>query len=391
MSVRRFSFRFSLCYALLMIGAGVQLPFLPLWLHAKHLGTDEIATVLAGMMVSRAIASPLVANLADRLGNRVVVVRTCAALAVCAYLLLTQMNGFAAILAAASIASFAFSAVFPLTESYSINSSAQLGLDYGRLRLWASLSFLSGSLLSGYLLTLLDPLAAIWLLVAGQVSAFMATLILPPEPRAIRPAHDHMFDGESAKKLLFGSQFTLIMISVSLGQSSHAMLNGFSSMYWTTLGISPLMIGVFWSAAVLTEVAFFAFSGRVVAFLGYERLILIGLASGVVRWMLSAFVVAPQFVIPVMMLHAVTFATLHLGTMHYIRAKVPQRLQNTAQGLYGAISGGVFMALMTRLAGHFYGSYGGRGFLFMACISGFALIHAMLVFRFIPTVQAKAA
>jgi MFS transporter, PPP family, 3-phenylpropionic acid transporter len=132
MSAARFGFRFSACYALLMIGAGVQLPFLPLWLHAKGLRASEIASVLAGMMVSRAVASPLVANLADRLGSRVVVVRTCAAAALGAVLLLTQMNGFSAILGAASAASFAFAAVFPLTESYSINSCARLSLDYGR-------------------------------------------------------------------------------------------------------------------------------------------------------------------------------------------------------------------------------------------------------------------
>jgi MFS transporter, PPP family, 3-phenylpropionic acid transporter len=251
-------------------------------------------------------------------------------------------------------------------------------------------SFLSGSLVSGFLLTWLDPLAAIWMLSAGQAFALAATFILPGEPRDTQQSLVHMPDGESTKRLPFGSQFTLVMISVSLGQSSHAMLNGFSSMYWTSLGISPLMIGLFWTAAVMAEVVFFAASGPIFNALGFERLILIGLSGGVVRWILSAFVVSPAFTIPVIMLHAITFATLHLGTMHYIRARVPQRLQNTAQGLYGAISGGIFMALSTQLAGRAYGTHGGYGFLFMACISAIALIHATTVFRFIPTTQSKA-
>jgi MFS transporter, PPP family, 3-phenylpropionic acid transporter len=47
MSARSFGLRFSACFAFLMIGAGVQLPFLPLWLQTKGLSEREIVDVLA--------------------------------------------------------------------------------------------------------------------------------------------------------------------------------------------------------------------------------------------------------------------------------------------------------------------------------------------------------
>lgn len=374
-----------------MAGAGVQLPFFPLWMQARRLDHAEIATVLATMMVSRAVASPLISNLADRFGDRLIVVRICAVLALCAYVVLSQANGFTQILTLAAVASFTFAAVFPLTESFSINSSSRLGLDYGRLRLWASVSFLAGSLSSGYLLTRFDPEAAIWMMVAGQACAVLATFVLPPDPDrgVVHPAH--MFDGESAKRLLFASQFTLVLIAVSLGQSSHAMLNGFSSVYWTKLGISPVVIGLFWMAAVLTEVVMFGFSKRFVGRLGAERLMLVGLTGGAIRWIIMSYVTDVWTTAMVQMLHAVSFAMLHLGTMHYIRATIPPRLQNTAQGLYGAISGGIFMALMTRMAGDVFEQYGGKGFLFMALVSIVALIQAVMVFQFIPTKPVSGA
>jgi MFS transporter, PPP family, 3-phenylpropionic acid transporter len=390
MGARHFSIRFSFCYALLMIGAGVQLPFLPLWMHAQGLDSGQIASILACMMISRAFASPLIAYVADRLGARVPVIRTCTTVTFCAYFLLAQMSGYISILLAACLTSLAFAAVFPLTESYSINSSAKLGLDYGRLRLWASLSFLSGGLAAGYALTFVDASSAIWMIVAGQAFALIASFILPPDPSQENHVHPEALKGESAKRLLFGSQFTLVLIAVSLGQSSHALVNGFGTVYWTDIGFSTFQVGLLWTAAILTEVLLFAFSGRIVAAVGFERLIYIGLGAGVVRWTIMPFVSGFGWSIPVQMLHALTFAALHLGTMHFIREAIPARLQNTAQGLYGAVASGIFMALVTRLSGDIFDGYGGYAFLFMACVSALALVHAVFSFRVIPKVRDRA-
>ena len=57
MTARRFSFRFSLAYALMMLGSGVQLPFLPLWLSAK--GIDAVtAGSVAEALAEIAATSP---------------------------------------------------------------------------------------------------------------------------------------------------------------------------------------------------------------------------------------------------------------------------------------------------------------------------------------------
>ena len=60
MPARIFGLRFSIFYAFLTIGNGMQLPFLPLWFHAKGLTVAEIALVFAGMTACRVVAVPLV-------------------------------------------------------------------------------------------------------------------------------------------------------------------------------------------------------------------------------------------------------------------------------------------------------------------------------------------
>ena len=168
MTAKHFGIRISFTYAFLMMGSGVQLPFLPLWLAAKGIPVEGIAAIVAGCMATRIVGAPLFAWIADYFGNRRLVIQLCAGFALASYALLAVTNGFGPIMTMALIASFMFAPVFPLTEGFGVDGSVAHGLDYGRLRLWASLSFLVGSLGAGALLTVLHPLDTAWILAGAQ-------------------------------------------------------------------------------------------------------------------------------------------------------------------------------------------------------------------------------
>jgi MFS transporter, PPP family, 3-phenylpropionic acid transporter len=376
MTARATKIRISFCFALLLTAAGMQLPFLPLWLEAKGLSNAQIASILASMLVARSFAQPLMSWLADHFQNRHTIIRLCTASALAAITFLSQQEGYLAIQATLLLATFLFAPVFPLVESFSVDASSALKLDYGRLRLWASLSFLCGGLFAGILLTMLPASSAIYLIIGGYALAFIAVLTLPPEV----PRHHHdesEFTDVSTMKLFFASPFTIMILAVSAAMSSHALLNGFSSVHWTNLRFNTFAISVFWACSVLAEVALFAFSNRVVAWLGVNRLILIGIIGGIIRWAGMAYAVSAWAFVPLSMMHVMSFAMTHLGVMHFIRTSVPLRRRNTAQGLYSAISSGVFMAGSTYMSGPLFEKYGSEAFLLMAWISGAALLLAL--------------
>jgi MFS transporter, PPP family, 3-phenylpropionic acid transporter len=376
MTARATKIRISLCFALLLTAAGMQLPFLPLWLEAKGLTHVQIASILASMLMVRALAQPLMSWLADHFENRHTVIRLCTASSLTAIVLLSQQEGFFAIQFMLLLATFLFAPVFPLVEGFSVDASSAFKLDYGRLRLWASLSFLCGSLFAGILLTRLPASSAIYLIIGGYALAMIAVLTLPPEvPR-------HHYDASelldiSTKKLFFASPFTIMILAVSAAMASHALLNGFSSVHWTNLRFNTFAISIFWTCSVLAEVMLFAFSNRVVAWLGVDRLILIGIAGGLIRWTGMAFAQSAWAFVPLSMMHVLSFAMTHLGIMHFIRNSVPLRRRNTAQGLYSAISSGVFMAGSTYMSGPLFDKYGSQAFLLMTAISAVALLLAL--------------
>ena len=388
MTARIFGLRLSLAYFLMMIGSGVQLPFLPLWLKAKGIEPAGIAFIIAGMMAVRVLGAPLFAWVADHFGNRKLVIQLCAGFAFSTYLLLAISNGFGPITTMALIAAFMFAPVFPLTEGFSVDGAAAHGLDYGRLRLWASISFLVGSLVSGALLTVLDPLATAWLVAAAQGLSFLATLLLPEEPSAAveRPEESDMLG--RARELFFGSSFPLLMLVAGLGQASHAMLYTSSSLHWTSLGFNSFDIGLLWTAAVLCEVGLFAWSGRVVEVLGPSRLLLFGLAGGALRWVIMASSTAYGLMLTAQVLHAFSFAMAHLGTMHFILRLAPANIRNRAQGLYSALSGGVLMSSVAWMSGRLYAAVGGQAYYGMALVSVLALVCAVVLLRVSPRVRA---
>lgn len=390
MTARRFGIKLSIAYALLMIGSGVQLPFLPLWLSAKGLSLEAIAAVVAGNMATRILGAPLFAWIADHFGNRRLVIQLCAGLSLASYSLLAIAEGFGPIMTVALIASFVFAPIFPLTEGFGVDGAMAHNLDYGRLRLWASLSFLSGSMGAGALLTVLDPLDTAWLLAGAQGLAFIATLQLPDEPDAQKFEAGngaHM----RARELFFGSSFPLLMIAAGLAQASHGMLYSFSSVYWQSLGFSSLWIGVLWVAAVSAEVLLFSLSNSLVAALGPGGLMLLGIAGGLVRWLMMGTFGNYGIMVAAQMLHALSFAATHLGTMHFIRLLTPNAIRNRAQGIYSAMSGGVFMAAAAFASGKLYGLFGAEAFYAMAGLSAVSLALVLGLMRLSPTVRAAAA
>ena len=388
MTVRAFGFRFSLSYALLMMGAGIQLPFLPLWLQAKGLSLAQIAAVVAAMTATRVVGAPLFAALADYTGRRFLVIRGCAIAAVLSYGLLSQASGYPMILMLGLLAALFFAPIFPLIEGFSVESASRLGLEYGRLRLWASVSFLVGSVFSGALLTVLPAQDTMLLITSAQVLSVFATFVLPPEPA--HPAHHTPVSPlqlSEALKFLFASRFTIFVVAASLANCSHGLLYSVSSLHLARLGFNTFQIGVLWALAVMAEVVLFFFSGKMVKSIPLPRLLCIGLFGAVMRWVGMGFATEFYQIALLQTLHCVSFATTHLSLMHFIRLNVPQNLRNSAQGLYTAFAAGLLLSSVTWISGPLYDRFGGEAFLFMA---GIALVGLGVAIFNLATLNPKA-
>ena len=78
-------------------------------------------------------------------------------------LALSQAYGFWPILLLAVPLIVAFSTIMPLTETVAVSGVRHAGLDYGRMRLWGSLTFVAASFAGGFAISHWGSGAGIWL------------------------------------------------------------------------------------------------------------------------------------------------------------------------------------------------------------------------------------
>ena len=249
------------------------------------------------------------------------------------------------------------------------------GLDYGRLRLWGSVTFILGTLGIGALLTGRDPDLILIVVGTGLIVVLVTTLLLREQNEARGRAR-----WTDVMGFVRQPRFLAFVLAASAVQASHAVLNGFSGIHWKAAGHSELVVGLLWGGSVLVEIILFAFSGAVVTRLGASRLLVLGAAAALVRWLILAETTALPGLVVAQLLHAVTFGATYLATMHFIAGNAPEGLKATAQGAYASVSG-VVMGLALIASGNLYGTFAGGAFYGMAGLSALALVMAFAVRR----------
>jgi PPP family 3-phenylpropionic acid transporter len=355
--------RYASFYGGFFLTAGILLPFWPLWLENRGLGAVQIGIILALGPWMRVLANPIVAQIADRSGRAKTVLAVFAGLSVLAFAGFIPAQGFWWILAISLFTAFCFPAMLPISESQVMGAVLRHKLDYGRIRLWGSITFIVATLGAGRLLTGRDPDLVLLLVLAALAVTFVAALSFPQQPADVDK------DGRSGiATLLAQPRFVLFVITASLLQASHAVLNGFSTLHWRASGISETIIGGLWAEGVIAEIALFSVSGFFVARLGPIGLLALAGVSGIVRWTVLAQTTDLTALLAVQLLHGITFGAVHLGAMHFVARNAPPGLSATAQGIYASATG-LAMGLAMVAAGGLFGAFGGKAFFAMAAIS----------------------
>ena len=365
--------RLGAFYAASFLVVGIQTPFWPVWLAGRGLDAPEIAALFAAGIWAKVAATPLIGGLADRFGRQRGVMVALAALACVAYAALWPEWGFWGLLWLNLAAGVAQSALMPLGDSITLAAVRGGGLDYGRIRVWGSLSFIiaaigTGALLGGNSSAAVPGNTVLALVLVASALLLLACCWIPPGAAAAGRARWAALGRFAADR-----RFWLFVASGAALQSSHQLYYGFGTLYWRELGFADPVIGVLWAEGVVAEIVLFWYSARLVARLGPLGLMALGGIAGVLRWSLMGIVPGLAAAAVLQLLHALTFGASHLGAMYFMARSVPPGAAASAQSLYAAVSAGLGSGLVMLVAGALYGAYGGQAYLFMAALSAAGL------------------
>ena len=372
---RSIALRLAFFYVAFFLFVGVALPFWPAWLAARGLSAAEIGFLLSLAPWMKLVGNPIVTRLADATGRTRQVLVAVAFGGMVFYLLFALAHGFWSLLAVTVLAGLSTGALTPLADALTLGTAASHGIDYGRVRLWGSLSFMLAGAAAGWFLTGRSPDLILSLVLMALATTVAAAMLLP----ASAPS-THRVSTAGWGRLLLEPEFLLFILAAGLIQSSHAVLYGFGTIHWLAAGYGKDTIGLLWAVGVAVEVVLFAAGRRVLVRIGPVGLLLVGGVAGVVRWTLTGLTSALPVLFVVQALHGLTFGGTHLGAVYYIARRMPPGLAVSAQGLYGALAQGALFGFAMLGAGALYDALAGAAFFVMAgmCVAGCACALALL-------------
>lgn len=398
-----FALRLSLFYAAIFLIAGCYMPFLPVWLDGMGMKEWQISVILATPIALRPFFTPAIGIAADHLGRPIAILKVLAWGSMLSCLILPFTHSFLTIFAAIMLYTAFWMSVMPLTETVVLAGVRRGQGQYGRMRLWGSISFVAMTLGGGAAIDLWGSGAALWLFVGAALAVLMAAQWLPgdspPAEQPATPASPQRIQFPELLILIRAPELWLFLIAASAVQASHAVYYIFGTLHWTAHGISPTIAGTLWAVGVIVEILLFAYAGGLAEKIGPARLILIGAGAAVLRWSVTAFDPPLAVLYLVQMLHGFTFGAAHLGAMNFMRDAVPHRLSASVQAVYASIGLGIMMGLTSLAAGPLYHALKGKAYLAMALLGLAGVVASVLLWRrwtggeldLIPKEQALAA
>ncbi len=363
--------KFGLYYGALFFAAGVQLPFWPIWLDSKGLSANEIAFFLAATTWAKILATPFAGALADRSHNLRALLAFCAFGSLCLIATMALSHNYWLLLALQILGFALFQPLIPLGESQAMRAVRQSGMDYGRARLWGSLTFILAVLATGRVVETQGPNVIVWVFCAGIAVTGFAVLLLPLRSGTAS------IERRSWLSLLRHNGFLWLLLAGALLQASHAVYYAFSAIHWRSVGLSETLVAGLWAEGVIAEIFLFFLGRRLLTHISPLSFLTIAGIAGVFRWTVMGWTDSLLPLALIQVLHALTFGAAHLGTMHLLSDLLPEGKAASAQSLYSAAVGAT-MGLAMLLSGTLYSAYSSAAYYAMTLVS---LIAILVIWR----------
>lgn len=371
-------FRLSFSYWTYFFYGGLSMPWWPVWLSSRGLSEVQIGDLLAFERLFIVAASLAVAHFSDRTGHRRRILILFAIGMTSGYALFGLATMYWHFFLVAALTAVCRSPLIPLSDSITMTHVRREEADYGKVRLWGTISFIIGSSLGGVILEGRAEDLILWAIVGSCAFAVIGFYMLPDtRSEGVAP---RLTDG---LRLATRPIFMLFVLTVALSMTSHSAVYAFGSLYWRGIGISDSAISFLWAFGAASEIIVFWKGAALLKRFGPPLLIFAGAVAAVLRWYLTGTSTEIWVLTLAQALHAFTFGAAHLGGMTFISRIAPTELLATAQTLYSALAMGAAMALMMPITGRLYGAFGPEKtfFAMMALAAASSVLALVLQWR----------
>lgn len=359
---------------------GAVMAFFGPWLHdARGLNDEQIAWMIAAPQFARIVIGPFVAFYADGAPDHqrgLQVVAWGSLFAYAAFFFLA--DGFWSLLILGFIALCFSQSLTPLTEA--ALSRAAAPENFGKFRGVASAVLALSTFGVGMFAHIYGRDAIMYWLLGSLLLLSLTSMFFRPdrENRHFQSWRDRLRD---VRELSLKSGFVKLVLAFGFIQASHAFFLVYSVRTWDAQGFSRLEAGLFWAVGGVAEAALYIFClGWMITRISVKNILIIGGMGAVLRWIGLGFAPPIEGIVPLQLLHALSFAAVNYAASMAIKRHYEiNKSAIAAQVLNTVLSLGVFMATLTLTSGYLRGALQAQVYWLMAAAAIAGVFIALLI------------
>lgn len=360
-------------FSIYMAGAAFNV-YGGIWFADKGLSSEQIGIINAVPVLVTLLLNILVGRVADKASDwRQVIVLGCG-LGALIPIGLFYVHDFWGILIIWTLALLPINVIGPVVDAATMRMTRRRGTQYGPIRAWGTVGYMVtlfavGSIISQFGGGIFLPMFVGLSILRGLV-AFGLPRFRGGEGELKPPVTGATHLGAVMKPF-----FLLPLVGFSMVYSTHIVLNAFQALLWMEQGLSADLIAPLLALAAFAEAAIMFLFGRIARRFSARSLILLSAATAVFRWICMGFQPGLEFLIPLQLLHAFTFALGFMGCVNFIANWTSDEIAAEAQGFFQMLQQA--MSVIALIAfGWLTGLMGAQAYFVAAA---FAFVGAVLI------------
>eukprot|EP00743_Colponemidia_sp_Colp-15_P006140 GILK01006599.1.p1 GENE.GILK01006599.1~~GILK01006599.1.p1 ORF type:complete len:437 (+),score=53.83 GILK01006599.1:54-1313(+) len=341
-------------------------PFLIILFRKYHLTTGDIGFINAIAPLAGIVAAPAWAWLADQTKRHKLIFGLLSIISCIFFLCLYFANSLRKFVVFIFLASFFNAPLSAFLDGYILQALGTEKAEYGQIRLWGSFAWGITPVAIGKIIdnTSLD---AIFVSTTAVTALSLVLFYFLPSTLQTK-THDDDVAVRPARRSQF-KQWGYFMFVVSILGIGWAIIGSFLFLFLLDdLGASNTLLGLSIAFSITTEIPSFFFSKQLLTRVGVRGMILLAHAIFTVRLIGYSVMKSAWMVLPIQMLHGVSFSLFWTAAVTHTNALSPPGMESTSLGLLNGVFGGVAPTIGAILGGYLYTFYGAR--IMFACAAG---------------------
>jgi len=263
-----------------------------------------------------------------------------------------------------------------LSDALALKKAKEKGIDFGKIRVWASAGWLSATIIIGFVLALkvmevninsfndillvLNSVfegkninwgdsVVIYIIIGGFGLTFLTALGFKEQKYEKKDSNKLTL--ADFKLIIKNKYFLVFLIAVVfhiIGLRTFYFLFG---MHVQALNMSPTVLSIAFAVGTLAEMGAFYFFGKMKKVLSLEVLIALAASISIIRWVVLANTTSPAVLILIQVLHAATSGIFLAAAANLIESTAEGKLLVTYQQVY------YYIMALSNLIGTYFSGY----------------------------------